>query len=40
MYELKKLKMIRLQNQRNVLTETTKTQKELFKKLVNEIPAI
>ncbi len=40
MYELKKLKMIRLQNQRKVLTEITKTQKELLKKLVNEIPTL
>ena len=40
MYELKKLKVIQLQNQRKVLTEITKTQKELFKKLVNDIPTI
>ncbi len=40
MYELKKLKMIQLQNQRKVLTEITKTQKELFKKLVNEVPTL
>jgi len=40
MYELKKLKVIELQNQRKVLTEITKTQKELFKKLVNEIPSL
>jgi len=39
-YELKKLKMIQLQNKRKVLTEITKTQKELFKKLVKEIPAL
>ena len=40
MYELKKLKVIQLQNQRKVLTEITKTQKELLKKLVNEIPVL
>ena len=40
MYELKKLKVIQLQNQRKVLTEITKTQKELLKKLVNETPAL
>ena len=40
MYELKKLKVIQLQNQRRVITEITKTQKELFKKLVNEIPTL
>ena len=37
MYELKK---IELQNQRRILTEITKTQKDLFKKLVNEIPVL
>lgn len=40
MYELKKLKIIELQNQRKVLTEISKTQKDLFKKLVNEVPAL
>jgi transposase len=40
MYELKKLKMIQLQNKSKVLTEITKTQKELFKKLVKEIPRL
>ena len=40
MYELKKLKIIELRNQRRVLTEITKTQKELFKKLVNEVPTL
>ena len=40
MYELKKLKMIELTNQRRVLTEITKTQKDLFKKLVNEVPVM
>ena len=39
MYELKKLKIIELNNKRRVLTEITKTQKDLFKKLVNEVPA-
>ena len=37
-YEMKKLKIIELQNRRQILTETSKTQKELFKKLVNEVP--
>jgi transposase len=37
-YEMKKLKIIELQNRRQVLTETSKTQKDLFKKLVNEVP--
>ena len=40
MYELKKLKMIQLQNRKNVLTEISKTQKELFKKLVNDLPTL
>ena len=40
MYELKKLKMIELLNQRRVLTEITKTQKDLFKKLVDEVPSL
>jgi transposase len=40
MYELKKLKMIELQNQRKVLTELSKTQSDLFKKLVNVIPTL
>ena len=40
MYELKKLKMVELQNDRRVLTEITKTQKDLFKKLVAEVPAL
>jgi len=40
MYELKKLKMIELLNQRRVLTEITKTQKDLFKKLVDEAPSL
>ena len=40
MYELKKLKLIELHNQSRVLTEVTKTQKLLFKKLVDEVPAL
>ncbi len=40
MYELKKLKMIELKNHRRVLTEITKTQKDLFKKLVDEVPVL
>ena len=40
MYELKKLKIIELQNHSQVLTEITKTQKDLFKKLVGEVPAL
>ena len=40
MYELKKLKMIELKNKRKVLTEITKTQKDLFKKLINEVPVL
>ncbi len=40
MYELKKLKMIELQNHRKVLTEITKNQKDLFKKLVDEVPVL
>jgi transposase len=39
-YEMKKLKIIELQNRRQILTETSKTQKDLFKKLVNEIPIL
>lgn len=40
MYEMKKLKIIELQNQRKVLTEISKTQKDLFKKLINEVPTL
>jgi transposase len=39
-YEMKKLKIIELQNRRHVLTETSKTQKDLFRKLVNEVPRL
>ena len=40
MYELKKVKIIQLQNKRRFLTEISKTQKEIFKKLVDEIPTL
>jgi hypothetical protein len=39
-YEMKKLKIIELQNRRHILTETSKTQKDLFRKLVNEVPRL
>jgi hypothetical protein len=39
-YEMKKLKIIDLNNQRQVLTEISKTQKDLFKQLVNEVPRL
>ena len=40
MYEIKKLKIVELSNKKKVLTESSKTQKELFKKIVNEIPKL
>ncbi len=40
MYEIKKLKIIELANKKKILTEVSKTQKELFNKIVNEIPKL
>ena len=40
MFEMKKLKIIELENGRQMLTEISKTQKELFVKLINEVPKL
>jgi len=40
MYEIKKLKIIELANENKVLTEISKNQKDLFKKIVNEVPKL
>jgi len=40
MYEMKKLKIIELENKRKILTEISKTQKELFMNLINEVPKL
>ncbi|MCD6121028.1 MAG: hypothetical protein J7K04_04270, partial [Spirochaetales bacterium] len=39
-YEIKKLKIIELENKRKILTEISKTQKELFMNLINEVPKL
>ncbi len=40
LYEIKKLKIIKLENKRKILTEISKTQKELFMNLINEVPEL
>ena len=40
LYEIKKLKIIKLENKRKILTEISKTQKELFMNLINEVPKL
>lgn len=40
LYEMKKLKIIELENRRKILTEISKTQKELFMNLIDEVPKL
>ena len=40
MYEMKKLKIIELENKKKIITEISKNQKDLFKKIINDIPKL
>lgn len=40
MFEMKKLKIIELKEGRQVLTEITKSQRDLFKQLINSVPEL
>ena len=40
MYEMKKLKIIELENKKKIITEISKNQRYLFKKIINDVPKL